>query len=241
MSGILPPLAPESLSQILSLIGFAGIVSALVGALLKWFFDRRTKLLEAYLGFLEAEKEFGFKYYSPIANFSRAASEALKRAQQNPSDSGSLRYSFYTVAKVLGKMFELREDTGGVIKVKSYEDEEVAIALYVRAYRALPFTRDDIALVQNQTAYKKEDFHGFKTRIGSELAQVYDKFSSWIGTKEAAEAQKYFQCLSSFLMRELNEVFKIWYVKKKPPAIAEEDLSIISKVRNDVRRTIKFD
>lgn len=230
----------DLLVQILTLIIYGGIVSCIVGAILKWYFDKKTKMLEVYLGVVDVLKDHAFRYYSPIANFSTGFAESLSRVMADPSDENK-QYAFFSLSKLVGKMFQLREETGGVIRLQSYLDEQVAIELYLRGFRNLPFTRKHLGVLQRY-GMLKYDFATFAEKLAGDnkILEVYERFSQWLQNKEKVDdVRKNMFCHGEFIKFQLNEMFKVSYKEKTMPPLEKECAQYINKIRVQKRKELQ--
>jgi hypothetical protein len=207
--------------QLASLLGLGSLLSAVLGAGLKWYFDHRTRQTEVFMRTFERFSTQMAEYYMPMAVSAGRIARLLEQSvRQKPR---SLEYAFYTLARF--QMYILRYIIhGGGYLMRDQSNERIQANLYLTARQQMPFTTDEISLMQ-LVAQECDEFILFYWKLTKpnkdsiadiQLCQVFQTFTNWIENekRKVGIAARHLRCYSERLLSIIMSMYRGWY--KKP-------------------------
>ncbi len=231
--------------QLASLLGLGSLLSAVVGAGLKWYFDLRSRQTEVFMRTFERFSTQMAEFYMPMAVSAGRIARLLEQSiKQKPK---SLEYAFYSLARF--QMYILRYILhGGGYLMRDQRDERIQANLYLTARQQMPFSSDEISLMQ-LVAQECDEFILFYWKLTKpdkecaadiELCKVFQIFTNWVTNekRKVGIAARHLRCYSERLLSIIMSMYSGWYEQpsKSVRPISPQCKKIVSKLKQRLEK-----
>ena len=231
--------------EIIGIIGLGSLFSTIVGVLLKYWFERKTRETEVFTDTFKRFSNLTAEYYMPMAVLAGRTARVLeslpKQTQHEPE------FGFFVLARFHLRVLNYILDAGGYL-MRDWRNDRIQGKLYSKTKQKMPFSDADISVMQfiakdcdNYILFKRK-LKNPSSKIEEEqkLVELYQQFITWTQEKpdDVEEVIKILRCYSNNLLRTITEMYGSWYDKSSKeahqlsPSCKEE----IEKIRKELKR-----
>lgn len=230
--------------EILNVIGISSICATLVGAALKYIFDKRNEVLKYRLLMIDKLHDDIRHYYAQLIIQAKWLSHYLRKINKTRGRTHEERYtkySFFFLAKFLSSQYTLNEKIGGVI-LESHEAEEQIFCLWncfdIQVnldVREMAILRKHIKSTHDETWLNVDDFMSQIDANHKELKEIYEKFATTLSNRETVKhLVDLLDAFSGIFLYNINLIYKSWY--KSKPKQPMDALQIFKKCRDTLAK-----
>lgn len=210
--------------DILIVLGIGSIFATLVGAVLKYIFDKENEVLKYRL--LISEKmidklhDYIKNYYAQLIIQAEGLLYYLQsksKTSEGITEERYIKYSFFFLAKFFSAQYTLRDEIGGII-LESHEAEYQIASLWDLIDNKANLDVSEVAILRKYIEPAHDEtwlnVNEFLSRIDrhKELEEAYEKFKITLSNKDTVEDLiELLVAFTDIFEYHINLIYKSWY------------------------------